>query len=323
VERSIFEEVHINFLIVGHTHCSIDQYFSVIAHARTRQSFIASPLAIEEVWLHAFNEDTEGRKNPRIVSKIEDVYDVKAAFKPLINTRISNISFPFCFKFSLIHGLSTFQYKQYSTHRVWLPPRPEIFEVNSRKEIAVKKKIPVATCDFAGGKQAFHKKLGLHQINLDMIMDDKACEVVDRAAEYTEIAHRLHRIEAKSLLQMQYSFENVGHGGEQTDTDISKTVAHLLEKRGDKSAGVLLITKQQHDDEHVLDPTLLNYSDEHSYLDDMPDGCEDHGVEKYAAAIVLQLQPIYNENGGKLMKAIMDSTPVDDDIDVSAFMQKT
>jgi hypothetical protein len=83
VQKGLFKEVHIKFLIVGHTHCSIDQYFSVIARALNRCSYIASPLALETVWSTAFNGDEMGRLNPLVIRKIDAVYDLKSLFMML------------------------------------------------------------------------------------------------------------------------------------------------------------------------------------------------------------------------------------------------
>lgn len=47
VERLHFEKVYVNFLIVGHTHTTIDQYFSVITKAICSKKFIGSPLALQ------------------------------------------------------------------------------------------------------------------------------------------------------------------------------------------------------------------------------------------------------------------------------------
>ena len=45
VELGFFERVTVGFLIIGHTHASIDQYFSCLRKLIGRASFIASPLA--------------------------------------------------------------------------------------------------------------------------------------------------------------------------------------------------------------------------------------------------------------------------------------
>ena len=43
VEHDVFEEIFVNFLIVGHTHASIDQYFSVLSNKIAEQKFIGTP----------------------------------------------------------------------------------------------------------------------------------------------------------------------------------------------------------------------------------------------------------------------------------------
>jgi len=49
VESFSFDVVHVNFLIVGHTHSSIDQYFGVLTGAIKQTHYIASPLSLIEL----------------------------------------------------------------------------------------------------------------------------------------------------------------------------------------------------------------------------------------------------------------------------------
>jgi len=49
VEGYNFDEIEIAFLIVGHTHASIDQYFSVISRSIKKATFIGTPLALLEL----------------------------------------------------------------------------------------------------------------------------------------------------------------------------------------------------------------------------------------------------------------------------------
>ena len=47
VELGYFDVMEMNFLIVGHTHSSIDQYFSVLSKAITNAEWIGSPLSLQ------------------------------------------------------------------------------------------------------------------------------------------------------------------------------------------------------------------------------------------------------------------------------------
>jgi hypothetical protein len=46
VEDGVLDRIYLDFLVVGHTHSSIDQYFSVLATAIRKSKFIGSPQAL-------------------------------------------------------------------------------------------------------------------------------------------------------------------------------------------------------------------------------------------------------------------------------------
>jgi hypothetical protein len=49
VKQELLDEIEVHFLIVGHTHTTIDQYFGVISKLIRRTSFIGTPLALEHL----------------------------------------------------------------------------------------------------------------------------------------------------------------------------------------------------------------------------------------------------------------------------------
>lgn len=47
VEQGEMDEIDVGFLVVGHTHCSIDQYFSTLsAYLRENADFVPTPEAM-------------------------------------------------------------------------------------------------------------------------------------------------------------------------------------------------------------------------------------------------------------------------------------
>ena len=66
------------FLIVGHTHESIDQYFSVLAREISKTNFIGSPLSLESL---LGREGVAGNMSGDAWSKGKDN---KARVKPLV-----------------------------------------------------------------------------------------------------------------------------------------------------------------------------------------------------------------------------------------------
>ena len=108
VEKDMVDKIEINFLITGHTHGSIDQYFSVIATAIRRCEFILSPLALmEHVCRHAFTINEKDLKNPTVIEQIVVVYDMVEALAPIVNKEIKFYSIPHRY---LIHKLNRLVY---------------------------------------------------------------------------------------------------------------------------------------------------------------------------------------------------------------------
>jgi len=135
VQEKVFKKVELFFLIVGHTHASIDQYFSVLSRLILKTNFIGSPLALENLLLThnvdrqlsgiAWTSEENRKAFPLLVKKISVVYDMKKALSPFINHQIRFYSIPHMFRFELFHGVCAMQYALFSTHSTLLPRRPE------------------------------------------------------------------------------------------------------------------------------------------------------------------------------------------------------
>lgn len=87
VEMKYFTTIEVYFLLVGHTHCSIDQYFSVLSKAIAEKSFIGSTLALVELLMNAHKGENAFRR-PAFMKEVAVYYDYRTAFKPYINNKI-------------------------------------------------------------------------------------------------------------------------------------------------------------------------------------------------------------------------------------------
>jgi hypothetical protein len=126
VEGFFFDAVEMNFLIVGHTHASIDQYFSVIAKAIRNSHFIGTPLALMEL-IRRCNIQLFGSHQQSIVREILVYYDVKKAFAPYLNTKIKYYNLPLNFRIMPSYGRTAImQYRNACTNPHWLPPQAPI-----------------------------------------------------------------------------------------------------------------------------------------------------------------------------------------------------
>jgi hypothetical protein len=326
VQACLFEEVHVNFLIVGHTHCSIDQYFSVIARAINRSAFIASPLGMESVWSNASTHDSKGRKNPKITRKLDAIYDCKRAFLPLQTIRLSNHSFPFCYKFSLFHGFARCQYKQFSTHEFWLPKSPSgPHDTNNIANIPVKEGVNVSCFDFVGGKDFFLEKLGVvydkraKMKTSDLLSMDS--DVIAKLSALKSVYHHLQQVEAKSLLKMKVQFDQADIPDPPPESMITSMMHELERKYNTEDEAIIVLMKP--DACRIVKPRFLNYMDEHAFLDGMPDLTSTLGVDAYAAAIMQQLAPVFKSSARATISAIIHSVPPSDGVDVLQFMRST
>ena len=140
VDEKIFDTVDVFFLIVGHTHASIDQYFSVLARQIISCDFIGSPLSLHALlsrekyynmsgssWKH---ENKDGKQTPRkakplLIKKLSVIFDLKKRLTPMIDMSIKYYSIPHRFHFRSFMGVSIMQYSIYSTQKHLLPPLPE------------------------------------------------------------------------------------------------------------------------------------------------------------------------------------------------------
>jgi hypothetical protein len=87
IESFVFDRIEVNFLIVGHTHSSIDQYFSVLSARIHSTFFIGSPLALMNLLKQA-HSSKKIECRPTVCRQISVYYDVVQALKPFINKSI-------------------------------------------------------------------------------------------------------------------------------------------------------------------------------------------------------------------------------------------
>ena len=112
IEQEFFDVINVNFLIVGHTHASIDQFFSVLGRAISRSAFIGyriflhrynidyltnlinmiclgSPLSL----INLFKEETKETYNILVARQISVYYDFSEAISTIVNKEIKVMIF--------------------------------------------------------------------------------------------------------------------------------------------------------------------------------------------------------------------------------------
>jgi hypothetical protein len=130
VDEFYFDKIEVGFLVVGHTHSSIDQYFSVISKAIKKSSFIGSPLALLKLIERAHSEPNNYGNSKTIIRNISVYYDIKNMLDPYINRDIKYFGVPHRFKFERAYNVKCYmQYSLFSNMK-YLPIVPH----NSSKD---------------------------------------------------------------------------------------------------------------------------------------------------------------------------------------------
>ncbi|KAJ1382360.1 hypothetical protein B484DRAFT_411482, partial [Ochromonadaceae sp. CCMP2298] len=121
-----FSKIHINFLIVGHTHASIDQFFSTLSKAINGCNFIGTPQALMHLFMtkRSRSKLTEDFKIG-LSKQIQVYYDYVKLFAPYTNTLIHGYQIPHNFKIERqFHAKACMQYRLFVSDPCWLPVAP-------------------------------------------------------------------------------------------------------------------------------------------------------------------------------------------------------
>jgi hypothetical protein len=131
VESGFIKDAEINFLVVGHTHCNLDQEFSCVSKRIDECTYIGSPLAMQELYMTVHNpEASPDRKCLSIY--LRHTYDWKEYFKCICNGGIKYFQVPHRFKiFMPLHlDRAIMQYSLFTNESLddrltnWLPKQP-------------------------------------------------------------------------------------------------------------------------------------------------------------------------------------------------------
>jgi hypothetical protein len=97
IEDCYFDEIEMFFLVVGHTHNILDQWFGVLARAIRTANFIGSALAIHAIYMIAHKQKVEHLR-PKIVHQLVTYHDMRKYYAPLVNEEIHHFGIPLRWK---------------------------------------------------------------------------------------------------------------------------------------------------------------------------------------------------------------------------------
>lgn len=106
VEIGAFVQIDISCLIIGHTHASIDQFFSALLGKMKRTTLVATPESLRrllDTLSPRIDNNTPSRYKPPLLHiELFIVYDYVSAFEPYLNKQISGHQLPYNFKLYMV-----------------------------------------------------------------------------------------------------------------------------------------------------------------------------------------------------------------------------
>ena len=93
IEECYFDSIEMFFLLVGHTHNILDQWFGVLAAAIRKANFIGSFIALHELYKIAHEESSRNLR-PKEVKQLEIYHDWKKRYGSVVNESIHNFGIP-------------------------------------------------------------------------------------------------------------------------------------------------------------------------------------------------------------------------------------
>lgn len=204
VETTLIETVNVNFLIVGHTHTNIDQYFSVVTKKLLSKRFIGSPASLLAVYEEL---------NPGINRQIKVYYDYKTYYDNVINLGLHHYQLPHVFLFSRLGGSNRChcRHKPYSTSSEYLPRSP----IDSNQDLKILKSVDFewSSMDGFGSKDVLVRTMLDKDFNSTVTISDLVEKnFTVNLAQTTVVFDHLRAIEinavAEQVAELEYEANN-------------------------------------------------------------------------------------------------------------------
>jgi hypothetical protein len=216
VESYSFDEIEIAFLIVGHTHASIDQYFSVISKAIKKAKFIGTPMALLELIRRC--HDLTWRQRA-VIKEIKVYYDMKTMFAPYINKKIKYYNLPHIYRVVPSFGhTAIFEYKVDSTAQHWNPRRPSetITDMESFMSNTESQSIFIPELAAVNGRSKFLEFLGLGDAANPMSAQDLLGKdkLLSKLQEVNNLLPELEQLSLRSLEQQAERMHDESDGAD-------------------------------------------------------------------------------------------------------------
>ena len=225
IEDCYFSEIEMFFLVVGHTHNILDQWFSVLSKAIRNAHFIASVIALHELYKFAHNDDA-AHLRPKEVHQLQLYHDWRRYYNPVRNTKIKNFRIPLRFKFKLdpVLNVCLMQYMKFSPPEgfkhleKWQPVVDKRASALSRGAIGDEQcdgSIALASLDIFNGKDTVLKCLDLETPSITNATDvyDAPEDEKKKFEEAAIVMPIIREIEVRSIGESEIRMDREAEDG--------------------------------------------------------------------------------------------------------------
>ena len=203
IELGILDRVEINFLIVGHTHCCIDQYFSVLSGAVKGSEFIGSPTSIQFLYQYAHSNSKD---RPLMQRVLHSTYDYVKMFQPYVN-KVVHYLVPHSFLLYKLSHKCIMKYRMFSSFTKWLPEEP-IEMIGKDVDASSTLNVAIESMAMCGGDLELAKAFELASVTgFDTVSNSSKRNLF---RDFTSMLPALQRMNAVCLLQLNRRFEFEG-----------------------------------------------------------------------------------------------------------------
>ena len=238
IEDGYFSEIEMMFLVVGHTHNILDQWFSVLGKAVRGADFIGSVLAIHELYKIAHTDDEA--KQPALVHQLQTYHDWRRFYDPIRNAEIQNYGIPLRFKLSLDNFLNVakMEYMHMSpSHGFMHMEKWQPVTVGTKQNTDVDGSIPLTPLVVFNGAAKVIEALGLNKSGPNTLTDFAVAnkEDFDKLDEFTEILPVLRELEVKAIGETVVRMEQEADCGKSDEKVVASAALHKKIEREIKS----------------------------------------------------------------------------------------
>ena len=223
IELGLMDEIHLLFLIVGHTHNPLDQWFSVLGGAIYDAEFFGSRMALHNLYTSAHHNEQAQASHVNI--QLTVIHDYVKLYDPWINDDIHYYGIPQRYKIWRFGGIAITQYMilspavQWLEGKSWLPRIPHSFVSSEESMLNAQTDIAVQQFTSIGGEAAMLKAHNIHVSDGSKITGDslKATALLYKARNFSESLPDLLDVEAAAISEQILRFEKESLDGVHED----------------------------------------------------------------------------------------------------------